>query len=117
MNNVQTINETISLYTDAWNKTGYDSIIAALRDCWAAEGTYVDTQNPLVKGLVDLTRLIESSYEKMPVRTFKLLSAPVFHNNSGYFKWSVTAGDQTREGMDYFEYNTQHQVTRIVGFF
>lgn len=108
----------ISQYTLAWNQSGRENILAVLRKCWAPEATYIAPQNPLVRGLIDLADLIEFSYQAMPVRTFHILSQPAYHNNCGYFRWSVTQPDKdTREGMDYFEYNAQHQLTRIVGFF
>jgi hypothetical protein len=118
MKNIQTIEETVGQYGKAWNQSGRDNIVAVLRNCWAPDATYVDPQNPLVRGLIDLAGLIDSSYQQMPVRTFHMLSSPNFHINSGYFRWSVDEpGKETREGLDYFEYNDQNQLTRIVGFF
>ena len=116
--NTLSLEESVKLYAQAWNEEGLENIKAALEKCWTAESTYIDPQNPLTKGADELAALIQTSEDKMPGRKFRQLSEPDFHNHSGRFKWLLTRKDgTTREGFDYFEYNDNHQITRIVGFF
>ncbi|MCE7044695.1 hypothetical protein [Dyadobacter sp. CY312] len=47
-----------------------------------------------------------------------VLAEPVMHHLSGYFRWlNIPADSYPAEGMDYFELDEQHRITRIVGFF
>ncbi len=118
MNIQLTIEESIRQYTDAWNQADTTTIKVALYHCWTDESSYVDPKNPLITGSESLANLVYGSYETMPGRTFRLLSKVDYHNGSGRFKWElIQPGQEAQEGMDYFEYNEQNQITRIVGFF
>ncbi|WP_299286266.1 nuclear transport factor 2 family protein [uncultured Mucilaginibacter sp.] len=117
MNNPQTIKEAIMLYTQAWNEKEPINIKAKIERCWADDATYVDAQNPLVKGIDGITNLITRSYGQLPIRTFGLPAQPEYHNQSGRFRWTLVQPEQEdQEGMDYFEYNEANLITRIVGF-
>ncbi len=116
--NEQTIEESIRQYIQAWNEKGLKNIKAALEKCWTADSTYADPNNPPTKGLDGLTALIQSSENQMPDRKFSQMSKVEFHHNSGRFKWLLTRKNgETTEGLDYFEYDSANQITRIVGFF
>jgi hypothetical protein len=118
MNIELTIENAIYQYTNAWNQEDPITIKAALYRCWTEDSSYTDPQNPLITGRDALANLIYSSYEPMPGRTFRLLSQVDYHNGSGRFRWElIQPGQEVQEGMDYFEYNGQNQITRIVGFF
>lgn len=114
----QTVEESIEQYIGAWNKTGADNIKAALGKCWTVDSTYADPNNAPTKGADGLTALIELSQKQMPGRRFSQASAPEFHHGSGCFRWRLTQKDgEAINGLDYFEYSSENQITRIVGFF
>jgi hypothetical protein len=113
----QTVEETITQYIQAWNEKGVEKIKAALGKCWVDDGTYTDPNNPPTKGFNGLAAVIQSSWDKMPERKFSQISKADFHHNSGRFKWLVTRKDGSKtEGLDYFEYDSENRITRIVGF-
>jgi hypothetical protein len=113
-----TIEASIDQYTNAWNQTDPASIKAALHHCWTDRSSYIDPQSSLTIGPEALAELIYSSYEPMPGRSFRLLSQIDYHNGSGRFRWELSQPNhEVLEGMDFFEYNEENQVTRIVGFF
>jgi hypothetical protein len=68
--------------------------------------------------LDELAAVIQGSQEKMPDRKIAQTSKVDFHDNSGRYKWVLTKknGD-TSEGLDYFEYNSENRIVRIVSFF
>ena len=91
---------------------------AALEKCWTSDSTYADPNNLPTRGFDGLAALIQSSWDNMPERKFTQLSKVDFHHNSGRFKWLLTMKDgSTKEGLDYFEYDSENRITRIVGFF
>ena len=94
------------------------TIKAALEKCWTADGTYTDPSNPPIKGLDKIAAVIQGSQDKMPERWISLTSKVDFHDNSNRYKWLLTKknGDKS-EGMDYFEYDSENRITRIVSFF
>lgn len=116
--NAQTVEESIAQYIVAWNEKGVKNIKATLEKCWTTDGTYTDPSNPPIKGLDGLAAVIQGSQEKMPERKIGLTSKVDFHDNSGRYKWLLTKknGDKS-EGLDYFEYNSENRITRIVSFF
>ncbi|MBS7564790.1 isomerase [Mucilaginibacter sp. Bleaf8] len=118
MENIKNIEETMLLYTSAWNETERESIAAKISKCWAQEATYTDRLTDTISGREAITNLIISSYEQMGARKFTVLAEPQVHHNSGRFSWlAVRLEGYPVEGMDYFEFNDQNQITRIVGFF
>jgi len=118
MENKQSIEETILTYTSAWNETERKAIRAKISQCWAAEGTYTDKLTETIRGQDSLTELIISSYGQMGPRTFKLLEEPQTHHQSGRFRWlAIRKEGYPVEGMDYFEFDQENRITRIIGFF
>ncbi|MBE9463709.1 hypothetical protein IEE83_17640 [Dyadobacter sp. UP-52] len=64
------------------------------------------------------TDLIISSYEKKGPRSFAELSQPETNRSNGCLRW-LAIGPQGYPviGMDYFELDSDHRITGIVGFF
>jgi len=115
---MQTIEESIIHYGDAWNIEGLENIKTALKDCWTPQSTYVDTQNEMVQGIDGLANLINSFHNQVPGHILQQVSKVDAHHNRGRFKWQNLSPDgEKTEGMDYFEFNDQNQITSIVGFF
>jgi len=118
MENIKSIEEIILIYTSAWNETRPETIREKIDQCWSAEGTYTDKVTDTITGRDAITGLIISSYDRMGPRTFKVLAEPDVHHRSGRFRWlAVRPEGYPAEGMDYFEFDEQHLITRIVGFF
>ena len=118
MENMKTIEETILTYTSAWNETEPEKIKALISRCLAVDGTYTDRLTDTITGQQGITDLIIRSYEQMGPRTFQVLSAPETHHNAGRFRWlAILPEGYPVEGMDYFEFNSDNRITRIVGFF
>ena len=118
MENIKNIEETILVYTSAWNETEPEAIRAKINQCWAAEGTYTDKITDTITGQEAISDLIVRSYDIMGPRTFKVLGMPETHHQSGRFRWlAIRPEGYPAEGMDYFEFDEQHRITRIVGFF
>ncbi len=118
MENIKSIEETILIYTNAWNETEREAIREKIDQCWSAEGTFTDKVTDTITGRDAITELIISSYDQMGPRTFNVLAEPVTHHRSGRFRWLVIRPEgYPAEGMDYFEFDEQNRITRIVGFF
>lgn len=116
--NAQTIEESIRQYNQAWNEKGLQNMKAALKKCWTADSTYADPNNAPTEGFDGLAGLIQKSWDSTPDRKFTQISKADVHHNSGRFKWLLTKKDGTMtEGLDYFEYDSENRITRIVGFF
>jgi hypothetical protein len=115
---IETIEDSITQYAEAWNVAGTENIKAALKDCWTPESTYYDPQNELVTGLNGLADLIDSFHQQAPGHRLYQTSKVDAHHYCGRFLWeNVDPNGKKIVGMDYFEFNDQNQVTRIVGFF
>jgi hypothetical protein len=51
-------------------------------------------------------------------RKSKVLAEPHIHHHSGRFRWlAICPEGYPVEGMDYFEFDSENHITRIVGFF
>ena len=113
----QTVEESIEQYVAVWNVKGVENIKAALEKCWTADSTYADQNNAPVKGFDALAELIGRAQERSPKGIYSQTSPPDFHHGSGCFKWRLTKRDgETLDGLDYFEYNSENKIVRIVGF-
>jgi hypothetical protein len=118
MEKVKNIEEAILTYTSAWNETEREAIIEKISRCWAPDGTYTDKLTDTITGQEAITNLIISSYEQMGPRTFQVLAEPQIHHQSGRFRWlAIRPSGYPAEGMDYFEFDSENRITRIVGFF
>ena len=115
---IPTVEETISQYVAAWNLKGYDEMKAGFAKCWAIDGNYTDPSYALVEGLEGITKLAHDSYEQLPVRTFSVLTQPQHHHNAGSYRWGVEKPEgESGAGLDYFEFNDENKITRLVSFF
>jgi hypothetical protein len=118
MENIKSIAETILIYTSAWNETEREAVREKIDQCWSAEGTYTDKLTDTITGPDAITELIIGSHVQMGPRTFKVLDEPETHHQSGRFHWlAIRPEGYPIPGMDYFEFDEQNRITRIVGFF
>jgi hypothetical protein len=118
MENIKSIEENILVYTSAWNETQREAIREKIDQCWSTEGTFTDKVTDTIKGRDAITDLIISSYDQTGPKNFNVLTAPVTHHGSGRFRWiNIPSEGYPAEGMDYFEFDEENRITRIVGFF
>jgi hypothetical protein len=118
MENIKNIEETILTYTSAWNETARKAVSEKIKECWAPEGTYTDKLTDTITGQDAITDLILGSHVQMGPRTFKVLGQPETHHKNGRFNWlAIRPEGYPIPGMDYFEFDEENRITRIVGFF
>jgi len=114
---MENIKETVERYTDAWNKKTAEEVKAAFAQVLADTITYQDKNTPLVTGIDAFVDLVMSSHEKIPGRTFSLLTEPEYFQHHCYYSWGINIpGLGEFEGRDYAEYNDEHKLTQIIGF-
>lgn len=115
----QTVEKTVESYIEAWNKEGIENIKAALEKCWIAGGSYTDPryEQPLI-GLDKLAKVLQDSQDKFPGRKIEIVSKIDSHHGSGRYIWRFSQPNgTTSEGLDYFEYEAENRITRLVSFF
>ena len=118
MENMKSIEENVLIYVSAWNETEREEIRKKIDECWSAEGTFTDKVTDTITGRDAIIDLIVSSYKQTGPKNFNLLAQPVTHHRSGHYRWmNLPAEGYPAEGMDYFEFDEQNLITRIVGFF
>jgi len=114
---IQSVEEMIEKYVQSWNNNNLEEFKAAFAECWAADATYTDPEFELVKGVDGIADLAQVSLERLPDRKFSVFTKPEHHHNVGRYNWSVNLPDGTKQGFDYFEFNKEYKITRIVSFF
>ncbi len=107
----------INEYVESWNGNNLEDFKTAFAKCWATDATYTDPNFDLVTGVNGIADLAQYSLEKIPTRKFHVLTKPDYHHYVGRYTWTVDLPEETREGFDYFEFNEDYQITRIVSFF
>ncbi len=110
------VEEMIGKYVNAWNNHTLAEFKAAFGECWAADATYTDP-NYDIAGLDAVAALAQVSLYMVPTRTFSVLTQPEHHHNVGRYNWQVHLPEGTKDGFDYFEFNSEFKITRIVSFF
>jgi hypothetical protein len=114
---IPSVETMIEQYVDTWNADNLEAYKAGFATCWAPEAIYTDPGHALIQGVDGIADLALYSWNKLPGRKFNILKRPVFHHNSGKYYWTVALPEGPRQGLDYFEFNDQFQITRLVSFF
>ncbi|MDN5288513.1 MAG: isomerase [Mucilaginibacter sp.] len=114
---ISSVEEMIKRYVAAWNGKTLEQYKTGFAECWATNATYTDPNFEGITGVDGIAGLAQASLEKIPVRTFNVLTLPDYHHNVGRYTWNVVLPGETKEGFDYFEFNEQNQITRLVSFF
>jgi len=117
MENIKNIEETIITYTNAWNEPDREAIKEKISKCWAPDGIYTDNITDAIRGYDAIADFIFSSYEHLGPRKFHVLATPETHHQNGRFNWLAVREDgYPFQGMDFFEFDSENRITRIVGF-
>lgn len=114
---IKSVEEMIRQYVSAWNEKNLKDYNTEFAKCWAPEATYTDPNYENVKGVDGLAAMAYNSLDAMPSRKFYIGVLPQYHHNAGRYSWKVDINGETREGFDYFEFNENYQITRLVSFF
>jgi len=111
------IESSISQYVETWNLEDIEAIKKAIPAFWTPETTYEDVNTPKATGIDALAGLMMESYKILPGRKFRQLTIPNIVAQSGRYTWLLIRADgTTAEGMDFFEFDVNGLITRIVGF-
>jgi hypothetical protein len=114
---MKNMKETAERYTSAWNKPTAAEVKELFTQTLADEITYQDKNTPVVTGIDAFVDLVMSSHEKVPGRTFSLLTEPEYFNHHCYYTWGINIpGFGEFKGRDYVEYNDENKMTKIIGF-
>jgi len=122
---MKNIKEILDYYLSAWNAETPDAVKAHFLKCCTPEITYTDrnastyTDDPehLVRGIDQFTDLVMGSHAKIPGRTFSILSLPQYFEGHCHYSWGLhIPGQEVLVGWDYFQYNDENQITKIIGF-
>jgi hypothetical protein len=114
---IQSVEEMITKYVAAWNNNTPEEFKVAFAECWAADGTYTDPEFELIQGVDGIAALAVESLKRVPSRKFSVYTQPEHHHNSGRYNWQVHLPEGDKVGFDYFEFNNEFKITRIVSFF
>lgn len=114
---MKNVKETVERYTSAWNEKTAEDVKKAFVQVLADDITYQDKNTPLLTGIDAFVDLVMSSHEKVPGRTFSLLSEPEYFDQHCYYSWGINIpGMGEFAGRDYAEYNDENKLTKIIGF-
>lgn len=114
---ISSVEEMIAKYVAAWNEKTLEDYKTSFAECWAADATYIDPNFENIIGVNGIAGLAFASLDSIPVRTFNIINMPNYHHNVGRYAWNVILPEETKEGFDYFEFNEDYQITRLVSFF
>lgn len=110
------VEEMIGQYLSAWNENSLESYRKEFGKCWAPDAVYLDPYGEY-KGLDGLSGFAHKSLDITPDRKFSIFEKPEHHHQSGRYAWKAEAGGLTSVGYDYFEFNDNFEITRLVSFF
>lgn len=114
---ITSVEEMIEQYVLAWNENTLEDYKREFAKCWAVDAEYVDPYSENIIGVEGISNFAQKSLEIVPTRKFKVLEKPEYHHTFGKYVWEVEFSGQTNSGYDYFEFNTNFQITRLVSFF
>lgn len=114
---ITSVNEMIEQYVSAWNETNLEDYKREFEKCWAPDGVYSDPTSEKIEGLEGLSRFADVSLSIVPERKFKVLEAPEYHHRFGRYSWTVELPGKTNVGYDFFEFNDDFKITRLISFF
>lgn len=110
------VEKMIGQYVSAWNENSLEKYREEFKKCWTLDAVYTDPYGEY-NGLEALSVFAHKSHGIMPERKFSILEEPEYHHQSGRYAWSVEISGRTNVGYDYFEFNGNFEITRLVSFF
>lgn len=113
---ITSVDKMIEQYVASWNENNFAAYKKEFEKCWANEALYVDPFGEY-KGLDELAKFAQISLEIIPNRKFSILEQPEYHHHFGKYSWLVEFSGRTNIGYDYFEFNQDFKITRLISFF
>ncbi|MBF4515624.1 nuclear transport factor 2 family protein [Flavobacterium sp. ANB] len=113
---ITSVEKMIEQYVSAWNENNLEAYKSEFKKCWATNAVYIDPYSE-INGLDELAHFAYKSLEIMPTRKFSILEKPEFHHSFGKYVWEVEISGKTNIGYDYFEFNSNFEITRLISFF
>lgn len=110
------VEEMIGQYVSAWNENSLENYRKEFGKCWADDAVYLDPYGEY-QGVDELATFAYKSLEIVPERKFSIFEEPEYHHQFGRYTWKVEIGEKTNVGFDYFEFNSNFEITRLVSFF
>jgi hypothetical protein len=114
---ITSVEEMIAQYVSAWNETTLEGYQREFAKCYAADAVYTDPYSEHITGVDGIVDFAYKSLAIVPERIFTVAEQPAYHHHVGKYIWKVEAPAVTNTGYDYFEFNDQFQITRLVSFF
>lgn len=111
------VEKMIEQYLIAWNETTLQGYQTEFAKCWSADAVYTDPYTENITGVDGIVDFAHKSLAIIPTRKFEILDAPEYHHGYGKYVWKVILPDGYNIGYDFFEYNEDFKITRIVSFF
>lgn len=110
------VEKMIEQYVSAWNENNLEAYKKEFGKCWDVNAVYIDPYSE-VNGLDELARFAQKSVVIRPTRKFSILEKPEFHHSFGRYAWEVDVSGRKNQGYDYFEFNSNFEITRLISFF
>jgi ketosteroid isomerase-like protein len=113
------IKPVIQDYVAAWNCSDSQARILLMTKVLAENCLYVDSHLPEVIANREIhCQFIDRFREKFPELKLNLLDTPNSHHGYFRFGWQMLKpnGDIFTQGSFFGEINSQHQITKLVGF-
>jgi hypothetical protein len=114
---ITSVEEMIEQYVSAWNENNLEAYKREFAKCWAANAVYIDPYSEDIIGVDGISNFAQKSLEIIPNRKFKVFEKPEHHHTFGKYVWQVEYPGQIKNGYDYFEFNANFEITRLVSFF
>ncbi|MDR1501631.1 MAG: hypothetical protein LBT43_04170 [Prevotella sp.] len=113
---MNTVEEMIMQYLIAWNQKDLASYKREFSKIWAEGAEYID-QFGHYNNVEELAAFAYESLKIIPDRVFAIHKKAEHHHNYGKYEWKATFGDGINIGVDFFEYDDNFKITKLVSFF
>jgi hypothetical protein len=112
------IDQTVAVYSAAWNEPDIAARRQLLDKSWATDGTYTDPTVHL-EGREALVQHISGFLTGLPGARLAPTSRSDHHHGMLRFTWRIVKpdGSTLTEGMDFGELDGDGRIRKIVGFF
>ncbi len=113
---ITSVEEMIEQYVLAWNQTELKNYKNEFAKCWDGRALYSDQYSEHT-GLEGIVGFADKSLEFAPDRRFSVLESPEYHHGYGRYAWKVDAEGMSNVGYDYFEFNENFKIAKLISFF
>ena len=110
--------DALAAYGAAWLETDEQRRLALLETAWATGAVYCDPLDR-VTGREALAAHIAATQGQLAGGRVEVVTAPVRHHDSAFFRWSMTDADggTVLTGWDVVQLDEDGRIARLTGFF